>query len=471
MSVIATLCAAAFFVFCLVQPAGADELSDLRLQMEGLQRRVEALEVESPNPGPPPVAATEPRPKTRPDRIRLKGSLWLYYVGQNNSYFGRTSSHFLETTARIGVEANPAEHIHLDLQLIAENAAGDPEDYTGVDSDDWQVEAELANITFSNILEAPFSVTVGRQNLEYGDGFLVYDGVTDDRAAWTTPIRSFYALKGVCRGDFGRWDLFAALVDRDYASYETFLTDFTTRTGRRNLYGSNLHLERAGIWDLGIFYKKDHSVLNSDTLALSQRGSHTFEPAPSVQLTLGGEIVEEFGHTKVQDHALTDSRRDRLAFGGHLDLSASLPKATFSPYLKASYIHLPGDDPDTSRNEAFDPMFYGFQDWGKWYIGSINSYNLFNYNQITWLGEVGIYPSAATRIRGQYFYTALDRELAAGAGRAWSHEVNAIFDWYPDEHFFCGAEFGWAHPLRAARAFAGDDRDTTELVLWAGVQF
>jgi hypothetical protein len=326
-------------------------------------------------------------------------------------------------------------------------------------------------------MDKPLSVTLGLQNLEYGDGFLIYDGVSDKRAVWTTPLRGFYAVKAVYETEDSQFDAFAAIVDDGYTSYESYLTDFTTRTGDRNLYGANWHKEsqKWGNWDFGLFYREDDSSLDSDTLALSQRVSYTFDLWPEEkylpQLTLKGEVVEQFGRTKVQNHALTASRTDRQSVGGHMDVKASFADVKFTPYVKSSYIYLPGDDPDTADNEAFDPMFYGFSDWGQWFIGSINSYNLFNFNQRTIAAEAGMYPSETTSLRAMYFYTDLDRQLTAGAGRQWSHEVNVIFDWYPNEFFFAGGEFGWAQPLKAAEAYAGDDDETTEIVLWAGVQF
>ena len=505
------------FSFCLAHIAYADELSELKEQIKTMckqieqqarqmdamqkqyQKQVQALKekiaeleritttdvTEKPQKTQKEIKerlakVEEKVDKAKPewmDKIRIKGSLWTYYISQDNSYFGKTSSHFLETTARIGVEAKLTDNISADIQLLGENAIGDATDYTGVTTDDWNVEPELANITYGNILDEPLSVTLGRQNLEYGDGFLIYDGYSDKRAVWTMSMRSFYAIKGVYKLDSLQLDAFAAMVDQDYKSYETFLTDATTRTGRRNLYGGNLHFEKEkyGIWDFGVFYKEDKSALDSDTLVLSQRGSYTFDLWPQShilpQLILEGEIVEEFGRTKVQNYALTTSRHDRRSFGGHIDSTLCFTKLNWSPYVRASYIHLPGDDPDTSNNEAFDPMFYGFKDWGKWLIGSINSYNLFNSNQRTVMAEVGLHPTEATMVRGFYFYTRLDRQIMDDAGKNWSHEFNIIFDWYPNKWFFCGAEFGYAHPLNAARAYAGDDQDTTEFVLWVGVEF
>lgn len=462
----ASMTVISLLMMIILASMAADGFGESNTASESLQERVSALEEQ----------VTKSKPEWQ-ERIKINGSIMLYYFSHNNDYFGTTSSNFLESTAKLGVEATLTDKITSQFQLTAEGVVGDAVDFTGVTSDGWNVEPDLVNITYHKILDTPLSITVGRQNLEYGDGFLVCDGYTDKKAVWTGSIRSFYAVKGVYQMDNGQIDAFAAMVDEDYESYESFLTDFTPRTGRRYLYGTNVHLEKSGrpTLDLAAFYKVDKSVLESDTLALSQRGSHTFDPWPESanrpQIILEGEIVEQFGSTNVNNNALTDSNRDRQAFGGHLDVGLNFARTNYTPHAKVRYIYLPGDGPGSSKNKAFDPMFYGYKDWGRWFIGDINSFNLFNYNQKTLMGEIGMYPSASTSLKGQYFYTELDKELVAGAGKKWSHEVNIIFDWYPNEWFYAGAEFGYAHPLDAAEAFMGTNKDTTVFMLWAGVQY
>ena len=459
----------------------------MRNQMESMQKRIEALEVENAQLQPATVderlasleETVERKAAAWTDMIKVKGSLDMAYIGQDNSYFVSNSSYWLETVARIGVDIKINEYFSGEVLFTGENAAGDPVDYTGSANPAWNFEVELANITYSNILDMPLSVTAGRQNLEYGDGFLIYDGFTDQRAVWMAVIRSFYAVKGVYEWGPFQLDGFIAMPDSRYQSFETYLSDFTGRTGRRYLYGGNLHLEeeRFGTWDFGVFYKDDHSPLESDTLAISQRGSYTFDIWPEIaalpKITLEGEIVEEVGRTKVQNYTfmLGNPRVNRMSIGGHGDIILSFDDVALEPYFKYSYVHLPGDDPRTSQNETFDPMFYGSSDWGKWYLGDINSGNLYNYNQRTMWFELGFYPTETTMLRVQQFYTRLDREVTPTARKEWSQETNVIFDWYPNDYFYCGALWGYAFPLKSARALAGDKKRTSEFVLWAGIAF
>ncbi|MGB3082864.1 MAG: alginate export family protein [Candidatus Omnitrophota bacterium] len=481
-------------VFCFAPAGYADEISELkkqmnlmRKQMEAMQGRIEALENEKEELKASAVdqrlASLEGKVDRKAaewtDMVKIRGGLQGYYLCQNDNYFMKNSAYFLETTARLGADIKVNDNISAEIMFTGENEAGDAFDYSGLATDNWNFEVELANITYSDIMDVPLSITAGRQNLQYGDGFLIYDGYSDARAVWTASIRSFYAVKGVY--EWGPWQIdgFAAMPDRNYQSYETYLTDMTVQTGLRYLYGGNVHLddETYGIWDFGIFYKDDKSMFESNTLAISQRGEYTFNLWPDSEvlpkITLTGEIVEEVGRTKVQNmtFALGNPRENRASIGGHGDVTLSFENMTFAPYVTGRYIYLPGDDPNTEENEAFDPMFYGSSDWGKWYLGDINSNNLYNSNMRVIMLEAGLYPTETTSVRAQYFYTTLDREITANARKQWSNEINIMFDWYPNDWFWCGLLWGHAHPLKAAKEYTGDKQNTTEVVLYAGVDF
>lgn len=470
--------------------AHADELSELKTQMKAMEERhqKEIAELKARIGG---LEDTTQRPQKSTEdaeisvasqefnvlsdaRVKLTGSLWEYYLWQDNNWFLEGSKdRWLESIAKIGADITFTDNVQAQLHIIGEATTGDAADFTLVTSDDWTMELELANITYKDICDKPFSLTIGRQNLGYGDGFLIWDAVFDSKAVWVGAIRSFYALKASYYPEPLTVDVFVAEADRDYRSYETYLKDLTWYTGRRTLWGinSNLKTEKFGTWDLAVFSKDDKSSLKSDTTAVSLRGSYEFATNPT--LTIGGEVVPEFGTTMAKDHALAITKQDRESIGGHIDATLSFNELKFAPFIKGRYIYLPGDDPDTaSKNEAFDPMFYGWKDWGTWFMGSINSWNIANTNERVAMLEAGLYPTSTTMLRCQYFSTRLDREVTQNAGKDWSDEVNLIFDWFPNEYFFAGLELGLAAPNKAAKEHPGyGEEDTLEVVTWVGVQF
>ena len=404
------------------------------------------------------------------ERIKFSGSLWEYFIYQKNNYFAATQDRWLESVGRLGMEVDLTDQVSVQIQGTGQAINGDADNYNLILKDVLEFELDLANITFKNLSEAPLAVTLGRQDLIFGDGFLIYDGYYDTVALWLTPITSFNAAKLSFNPAPFSFDLFYAETIVDSQNFEAVLVDGVGFAGNRSLWGlnSNLKTKDSGEWDLGVFIVDDESAINSDTIALSLRG--TYETKTSPTLTLTGEIVSEFGTTNAKNHSLSTTSQNREAVGGHIDGILSFNEVKFSPYLKARYLHFPGDDPATQVNEAFDPLFFKADEFGTWGAGDINSYNLSNTNERVVMTEVGLFPTETTMFRAQYYFFWLDKEVTANAGEKWSEELNLIFDWYPNDYFFAGAEFGWARPLKAAKDSFGD-RNTMEFAVWSGVQF
>jgi hypothetical protein len=404
------------------------------------------------------------------DKTIISGSLWEYFVHQENNYFAATQDTWLESVGRLGMKTDLSSQMSIQLQGTGQAITGDADDYNLVKKDILEFELDLANIKFENIIELPIAITIGRQDLQFGDGFLIHDGYYDTVAQWLTPITSFNGVKL-------NFDLAPLSIDLFYAetivksqNFEAALLDGVGYSGDRNAWGLNTNLKtiNSGEWDLGIFIVDDESVINSDTIALSLRG--TYETRTNPTFTLTGEIVSEFGKTRAKDHKLSSTSQDREAVGGHIDGTFSFNEVQFYPYLKGRYSHFPGDDPATNKNEAFDPLFFNNEEFGTWGAGSINSYNLSNTNERVVMTEVGLSPTETTLLRAQVYFFWLDKENNTGSGKKWSEELNFIFDWYPSENLFAGFELGWARPLKAAKDLFGN-RTTREVVAWVGVQF
>lgn len=410
------------------------------------------------------------------DDVSIKGSLWSLYLNQHHNYFGPTSAKFVETIARVGADLKLAPDVTAEVQWAAQQAALQPGNYTGASAGDWLVELDLANVTFQHVDGSELRLTVGRQNLEFGDGFLVYDFVADSRCLLLTPLRAAWGLRA--DAPCGEADLtaFWGVSDPDYRSYETTLAERTVHQGRRRFLAIDARERTTGTpgWELGAFFRDDGSAVDSDTLALTarlarqRRLGRAFGREATGKLTL--ELIDELGTTRVSGGRLTPRQVDRRSLGGYVEAQATFDKARWKPYLMGRYFVMPGDDPATTTNEAFDPLFYGFKDYGRWYFGNINGFSLANSNERVAFMELGFYPWSAFRVRLQGYSIDLDRPLAPGAGRSWSDEVNLIGEWTPDKHWFVIGELGLASPRETARVALGAET-TREHCLWVGYTF
>ena len=69
---------------------------------------------------------------------------------------------------------------------------------------------------------------------------------------------------------------------------------------------------------------------------------------------------------------------------------------SWTPTFTYRYAFFEGDDPGTTNNEAFDPLFLGFHDWGYWWQGEIaGGYFLSNSNQKSQLVRAQVTPNDA----------------------------------------------------------------------------
>ena len=87
------------------------------------------------------------------------------------------------------------------------------------------------------------------------------------------------------------------------------------------------------------------------------------------------DLSFEFEYASERNGEALDSNAWTLQ-GGY-----ELSESTWKPTLSYRYAFFQGDDPDTASNEAFDPLFLGFYDWGTWWQGEIaGEYFLSNSN-------------------------------------------------------------------------------------------
>lgn len=205
--------------------------------------------------------------------------------------------------------------------------------------------------------DIPLTLTLGRQNITLGEGFIMYDGGPADgsRTAYFNAVRA-------------DWNI------NDHNQ----LTAFYSRQPKRDDYLPVIHCQRTLLVEqpeegLGLYYTGDRKNINlqayfirknADSTDAIPVNSNVNMPGARVkwvatgQLNCVAEAAAQFG--KIGEN-------DRKAFGGYAYCEykpAWKCPARFLPYsLKAGVIYLGGDDHDTDDWEGWDPMFGR---WPKW---------------------------------------------------------------------------------------------------------
>ncbi len=392
----------------------------------------------------------------------IHGELMIFAVDHSHPQYNRNlDASFIETTFKLGTQLSLGEHLSANLRGAFGSVWGQSRDLTFV-QDETDALLDIWNLEGKGLLGGSFGFTVGRQEFGFGDGFLVWDGVSDKATVWTAGMRSMPGVRVNFQQGPLDLTLFSARTDKPILVLDGYLGE---HHGKSRIHGIHLAIDAttAGNWEVAAFLRDDDSEIQADTLALSVRGEYNAKLFPA--LTLTGELVKESGTVRLLHGLPSASTQDRDAWGGHLDARWQF-SAPLQPHLKISRIVMSGDDPNTRDYEGYDPMLFGWVDWGTWFVGSISSWEVFSTNERVSLIELGLQPSTTTRLRIQFYDINLDREWSPGAGRNWSREINTIFDWTPPGPRIYGLAVNYAQPQSAARAFVGDDQSRLELMVW-----
>lgn len=273
---------------------------------------------------------------------------------------------YLMSTAEVQVDADLTDNVSTVLRLANQRDWGEPTDQKAtVSTNVYNVIVDLANVTFKEFFYAPLTVTIGRQDLWYGKGFIVGAKQRDPLASISadeyTVINSFDAIKATL--DFDPWK-----VDGVYSLIEEGATNrandlwlagvnvgykFDSYKGEAEAYFFEKH-DRTHTQYVSGTSTTDSRVNSVNTWGL--RGS--FEPIANA--TIAAEGALQFGRYSV---VTTQNSRSRKAAA--LDVSGDylFKDVKWTPKLGIEYIYYSGEantaTTDTGTYHGWDMMYRG----------------------------------------------------------------------------------------------------------------
>lgn len=263
------------------------------------------------------------------------------------------------------------------------------------------------NVRWRGPLDLPVTVTVGRQDIFLGDGWLVGDGTPEDgsftffldaaRATWElkdlhTTIDAIGLIQDA-RPD-GWLPTLGASTSQGAHPEPLLLTDQNEKGAI--LWIANKSIPAANV-DAYFIYKQDSRLSSTPEAAFgdnadiytvggrlsglvqehwkySAEGAYQFGCKQDPELNMGGD------NPLLAPAAQTTGFRDINAFGVNSKLSY-LFKDSWNNQLSLSYEYLSGDKPGTANDEMFDVL------WGRWPRWS-EMYNVYSYVQETRVGQI-----------------------------------------------------------------------------------
>ncbi len=391
---------------------------------------------------------------------------------------------WLMSTAEVQVDADLTDNVQTVIRLVnqrdwnvrtksiastttlATNGLGG---YTA-NTDEFQVALDLAYVTLKDFIYSPLTLTIGRQNLWLGKGFVVganqQNPGTNLSAPEYTAINSFDAVKAVL--DYDPWKITGI--------YSKITENAVQDSDDVDLYAVNVgykfdsyKAEAEGYW----VYKKDDSIekwggikSENDVHTIGLRGS--LDPLDVLTLSLEGAYQ---GGTFVGNRLQINNRpRSAYALDAAAELRILMDKFAWKPKIGAEYILYSGDK--TTSNSAaaagdytgWDPMYRGKFDSairefvGRYYATARYPANpnrtqtyadaaFTNQQQFIVRGSLQPIESLALAANYNVFWNLEDYDVAvAKSGGIIGHEIDLQATWDYTEDVSFGLLAGWFIP-------------------------
>ena len=288
--------------------------------------------------------------------------------------------------------------------------------------------------------ENAIDVSVGRAPYQLGHGMLLYDGSAEggSRGGYWINARKAFEFAAIARVKPGPHMVEAFYLDRD----ELPESDSGSR-----LWGANYELSVSES-TFGVTYFK----VSADQAVTPERDGLNVFNARVFATPVSG-LSFEF------EYAREDNGDTLASTAWTLQGAYQLNDVVWTPTLSYRYAFFEGDDPATAVNEAFDPLFPGFHDWGQWWQGEIaGEYFLPNSNLISHMVRAHVAPSDAIGTGLLFFKFDLDQPGSYASGvsdKGLAFEADWYLDWKIHPNITASIVAAYADPGAAVQQAHG----------------
>lgn len=322
--------------------------------------------------------------------IKVSGDILARYIGRNDFDLtkgdGANNEDEISTfnsVVRLRVDADLTDNVGATVRLINER------NWKEANSASTDIDLDLAYVTLKEFLYSPLTVTIGRQELHFGNDMIIGDGVGNPNANAVsggigTNQTSNYGELGLSspntvNGDLAYRKAFDSIratlnydplvIDVVYAVIDHENVSDGSSNDWINLYGINAAYQFADKWNTlaeGYFWSKDNSSEKHkgvDKLDSVQTIGGRVSTMPNSKLNLQQEMAFQFGK-KLSPAGASTVERDRSAWASQ-SVVMYTPGWKYTPTFGLIYSYFSGDaDRDSGSNpnsdkkyHAWDPMF------------------------------------------------------------------------------------------------------------------
>ncbi|MEO9524828.1 alginate export family protein [Marinobacter alexandrii] len=331
------------------------------------------------------------------------------------------------------------------LGAIALGTFGDGDAAGFTTGDESDVDLENAYLGWRD-REGILDVSVGRQRFQLGDGFLIAGDVISlgeglDPLGVDVDRGGAYYLAG--RKSFSNTAIFQYDPAGNLRSDLFWLQSDNPYQQDTELAGLNLEWVDDSLGTLGLNYLHVLDLDQGANLALWDQREGMDVVSVRGQGSLGIEdLLVSFEYV---DQSGGDTSVENDAQAWYLETGWTFSELPWAPAINLRYATFSGDEADTSDNEAFDPLFFGFtRGFGTWFQGEVAS----NYagpansgNDVKRV-EVTFAPRADLQVGAQFWDFSSNDDAPDLDGQ----EIDLYALWSINEQFVFSPLVGWYKP-------------------------
>ena len=304
---------------------------------------------------------------------------------------------------------------------------------------------------FGDLGKGFLDVSVGRQQYVVGNGFLFYSQSSNgkNRGAYWMGERQAAKFSGIVKLKTGNWKADLVYLEADDNP------NSDTRLGGVTL-DYTLSETIGGIGG-GVY-----TVASDDE---TRDSMNVFDVRFSLFPFAAFDASDVLKPMKLEGEYVDEDNGDTLdASGWYLSAGYQWADVPWKPTLTYRY---------ASFSEDYDPLFYGFYDWGYWYQGEVlGEYVLSNSNLDSHMIKLNVKPIDSVSASLFYFKFKFDDASAAGVtSRDFADEWNLTVDWTATDHVTISAVAAYVDPDKGAREYTGGGDSWSYGMLYGSVSF
>ncbi|MDD5097134.1 MAG: alginate export family protein [Candidatus Omnitrophica bacterium] len=356
---------------------------------------------------------------------------------------------FFMSQIRVRIDADLTDNVQATVRLINERVWNGQYDTNTATSNNGNssIDLDLAYVTLKEFLYSPLTLTVGRQEIRFGNGLVIGNaGVGDDIVNIPTDLserKSFDAIRATLNYD-------PLVVDLIYAK---IAEDSTIRNNDANLYGINATYALNKKTNVSGYYflKRDNWGGSLEASAgkadLVNTIGMLISSTPIENLILSLEGAYQFGKADGSGLAPALNYNKHRAYAIQAMADYTFAKVKMTPSIGASYTYLSGEKSGSqSSQNSWDPMYYDQK------LGNI-AYALLDFRDLSVLNlRASCKPVEDVTVSVLYGYF----DMAKAKQGNWMYSSPSRYDGSTHYYEMTGAPF-----MRENKKHLGDEIDAT----------